>query len=266
VADYLNPAGRLHELLTRFGAEPDLSVQDAWAEVLGVAKADVALYLGDVASLLRDVRDAAAETGNDAFAPMPQHLATLSRSVFPVDIRFNQVASNVAPDPTAMQMLKALSAYLEKTAPEGKIPEPVEVEELRASFGDLLDDVADAELPPEIRRALRHRLSDIITALDHLNVGGPDAVRRAAEALAISAVLYEQDAGGDSDLFTKLRSKAKNAWVAFTVVTTLTSAVLMFDQIIGADLLPPAPEQHQLPPGPPPGDHVDPPDPEVKPI
>jgi hypothetical protein len=249
VADYLNPAGRLHELLTRFGAEPDLSVQDAWAEVLGVAKADVALYLGDVASLLRDVRDAAAETGNDAFAPMPQHLATLSRSVFPVDIRFNQVASNVAPDPTAMQMLKALSAYLEKTAPEGKIPEPVEVEELRASFGDLLDDVADAELPPEIRRALRHRLSDIITALDHLNVGGPDAVRRAAEALAISAVLYEQDAGGDSDLFTKLRSKAKNAWVAFTVVTTLTSAVLMFDQIIGADLLPPAPEQHQLPPG-----------------
>lgn len=253
VADYQNPAGRLHELLTRFGAHPNVSIQSAWADVLAVSEGELALYLGEVALLLRDVRDAAEQTGNDAFEPIPGHLTTLSRSIFPVDAAFGQPASDVPPDPTAMQMLKALSAYLETAAPEGKIPEAAEVEGLRMGFVELLEDVTTTDLPPDIRRALLHRLTDIIAALEHLNVGGPDAVRRAAEALAISALLYEEDAHDDSGVFTKIRAAAQKAWVAFTVTTALANAVINFDRITGVELLPAGQEQRQLPSGPPPG-------------
>lgn len=64
-----------------------------------------------------------------------------------------------------MQMLKTLSAYLQ-TMPEGKIPEATEVEDLRLGFADLVEAVTAADLPPDIRRALLHRLSDMITALN----------------------------------------------------------------------------------------------------
>ena len=173
--DYQNPAGRLHELLTQFASNPSLSIQDAWADVLGVDSGEVALYLGDVVALLRDVRDAASDTGNEAFAPIPGYLTALSQSIFPASVPFSQTSDHVAPDATAMQMLKMLSAYLETTAPEGRIPEVAEVEDLRDEFAELVDAVTSADLPPDIRRALLHRLIEMITALEHLKVGGPDA-------------------------------------------------------------------------------------------
>jgi len=260
VAAYLNPAGRLHHLLTRFADHPDHSIQAAWAEVLEVAEADIVLHLGEVGTLLPAVRNAASETEMDAFDPIAGHLTTLSQSIFPVSVPFSQPAREVVPDATAMQMLNALSAYLEETAPEGKLPEPDEVAELRLAFAELLRDVIDAELPPDIRRALVHRLNEMINALDHLNVGGPDAVRRAAEALAISALLYEADAQDDSAVFTRLRSAAQKTWVAFTVVITLANAVVTFDRITGMEVLPPAQEQRQLPSGSPSRGGANPPD------
>lgn len=266
VTDYQNPAGRLHGLLTRFGTHSARSIQTAWATVLEVSSGDVALYLGDVASLLRDVRDAAAETGMDAFEPIPGSLTTLSRSIFPVDVPFSRPASEVLPDPTAMQMLKMLSAYLETTAPEGKIPDAAEVEELRLDFADLIETVTAADLPPEIRRALLHRLSDIVEALEHLQVGGPDAVRRAAEALAISAVLYEEDAQDNSGVFARMRASAQKAWVAFTVVSTLAGAVITFDRLTGMEILPPPEAPLQLPSGPPPTEGDDVTGPRIEPI
>lgn len=249
MADCKNPAGRLHGLLTSFSAHPNHSIQSAWAQVLEVSEEEVMLYLGDVASLLRNVRDAASETGMDAFDPIPSSLTTLSRSIFPVNVTFNDQASNVRPDPTAMQMLKMLSAYLETTAPEGKIPDPAEIEDLRSEFVEVLDAVTAADLPPDIQRALLHRLTDMISALEHLNVGGPDAVRRAAEALAISALLYETDAHDNSGVFTRIRAGAKKAWIAFTVISTLGGAVITFDRLTGIELLAPAQEQRQLPAG-----------------
>jgi hypothetical protein len=83
VADYQNPAGRLHELLTRFGDQSSASIQVAWAAVLDVADEEVALYLGDVALLLRAVRDAAANgtmriLRQDAPAGKPRVLATVA--------------------------------------------------------------------------------------------------------------------------------------------------------------------------------------------
>lgn len=248
MADYHNPAGRLHELLRRFAEQESVTIVQAWSNVLAVPAEDVPMHLGDVASLLRDTRDAVREAGVDAFDPIPTtHLETLSRSIFPVTEPFSGAASNVAPDTTAMQALLMLSVYLEQTAPEGNVPDEDELRELRASVQELMEGVAAADLPPEIKRALLHRLADVLEALEHLDVGGPDAVRRAAESLALSAVLYESDAEDDGTVFSRIKAFARKTWLAFTVTTSLAGAILTWDRIADLHLLGPAQEQRQLP-------------------
>lgn len=148
-----------------------------------------------------------------------------------------------------MDALKMLSAYLEGMMPEGAIPGDEEVEELRESVRKLRDDVIATDLPSEIKRGILHRLGDVLEALDHLHIGGPDAVRRAAEALALTAVLYEAEVEGDMAVFTRLKSLAKRAWVAFTVASMLASAALTWDRIADLKLLDSGSEQRQLPPG-----------------
>ena len=249
MANDLNPAGRLHGLLSQFGAKENMSIQAAWASVLEVPEADLAMRLGAVASLLQDVRDAAQETQNPAFGPIPEHLNVLSRSILPVDTALHAGVSDVLPNAQAMQMLHTLSAFLDLMAPEGRIPEQEELDELREGVGELIEEMTGADLPPDIRRALLHRLGDVLAALDHLKVGGPDAVRRAAEALATSTILCEEAVDDDSSLFTRIKLVAKKTWLAFTIATTLANAALTWDRITGVQALSPAQEVRQLPPG-----------------
>ena len=117
-----------------FAQQVNGSILAGWAEVLDVEEADVPLYLGDVASLLRDVRDAARETGSDAFGRIPDHLSNLSQTIFPVGEPFRAQASAVRPEVTAMEAIRMLSAYLERLAPEGRIPDEGEQDELRESL------------------------------------------------------------------------------------------------------------------------------------
>ena len=46
----------------------------------------------------------------------------------------------------------------------------------------------------------------MLEAIEHLNVGGPDAVRRAAESLALSATLYEADDEDHRAVYSRIRS------------------------------------------------------------
>ncbi len=148
-----------------------------------------------------------------------------------------------------MEMLDVLSAYLDDFGPEGKIPPSDELEALRQSVADLLEEIDAADLPPEIRRTLLHRLRDMLAALDHLKIGGPDAVRRAAESLATTAMLCEDAVNDKAGVLSRIKSVAKNAWVAFTVASALANGALTWDRITGVQALPPTQEQRQLPPG-----------------
>lgn len=137
MADYENPAGRLHELLTRFGSNPKNSIIEAWAQALEVERSEVMYHLGHVASLLFDVRRAAEETDSPAFNSIPNHLDALARSIFPVDQAFGAQVAQVMPDGNAMEMLAALSYALSLSGSEGTIPDDDEVNELKESVGEL---------------------------------------------------------------------------------------------------------------------------------
>jgi L-rhamnose isomerase len=115
--------------------------------------------------------------------------------------------------------------------------------------------VAEVDIPAEIRRVLLDRLTEVLEALEHLGIGGPNAVRKAAEALAISAVLYEEESGNAHSVFQKIKQTAKVTWVALTIATQLATAVLTWDKIVDLPALGAGTEQRQLPPGPqPPAD------------
>jgi hypothetical protein len=150
-------------------------------------------YLGELASLFDDVERAADGTGLTAFAPIKDHLATLRPAIFPVHKPFNDGVAVVAPDSHAMQALKTLSDYLHQKDPDVSLPDEETVADLKGDVQDLIRSVSEADLPPEAKRPMLHRLAEMLEALEHLDVSGPEAVRLAAEALAASAVIYGTD-------------------------------------------------------------------------
>jgi hypothetical protein len=252
--EYHNPAARLHALLTSFAEHEGESAREAWAAVLEVPVDEVTLHVDEVFRLFREVRDAASATGDDAWDPITGDLVTLSRSLLSSDWPFDTGVGNVMPDRTAMRFLKAFSSHLRDVAPGLRVPDEHELDELRERVRDLIEEVTGTELPPEVKQALVRRLADVLAALEHLKVRGPDGVRAAAEALAVSATLYEADAPDDDEraVFTKMKSLAGAAFRICSKVTKVAGALLLWDQIFDVPLLesgekpPPA----QLPRGP----------------
>jgi hypothetical protein len=250
MATYENPAGRLHDLLKRFESQPKKSMRGAWAAVLDVEESDVPFHLGGVASLLADVRRAAADTGSPAYEPMPSHLSTLARSILPVDRGIDAAVQDVLPDATAMQMLLTLSYALSIGAPEERIPELDELHQLQESVSELINDVSKADLPPNVKRVLLYGLAEMLEALEHVEIGGPEGVRRAAESVAAAAAIYAGDAP-DQETVGKVATVARKVWTAFAVATAFASAVLTWDKMIDlTGTLGQAQEQRQLPPAP----------------
>ena len=228
-----------------------MTIAAAWAEVLGVPYEDVVLHLGSVGTLMAETRRAARETGSEHFATMDGHLTALAECIFPQRIPFSEPVQVLRPEPNAMQMLGTLSYALQLESREGQIPAADELEELRDNAAALVADLASAHIPPEIRRVLVDRMNELLEAIEHLKVGGPNAVRKAAEALAISAILYDgdYDSADTGVLFQRIKKTAKTAWVAFTVTTQLATAVLTWERIIDIPAIGTGTEQRQLLPG-----------------
>jgi len=247
VDEYDNPAGRLHALLERFEGYQGGPIRDAWARALGVPLEDLAPHLGRVALLVNEVREAAE--GLPGFASIPGHLTALSETVLPSGVPLSSPANQVLPSGTAMEALAMFSAYLHKLASEGEIPDENEQNSLKEDVRELMASVSGADLPPEVRRPFLQRLAEMLEALEHLDIGGPVAVRRAAEALAASAVIYAPQAT-DKSTIVKMTSLARKAWAVFSVGTILATAPLGWDNLLHGNLLAPAPVQLALPAGP----------------
>jgi hypothetical protein len=237
-----------------------MSITQAWAVALDVEPSEVPYYLGRVGSLLLDVRRAAEETGTPAFAPMGGHLNALSQCIFPHDQPMNVPAANVMPSGNAMEMLAALSYALSLDPSKGAIPDDEELDELKAAVKELTDEIRDSGLPAVVKRALLHRLAEMLEALEHLEIGGPEGARRAAEALAASAVIYGEVAGDDAPSVDKIKKVARKAWAAFSVGAVLANGIIGWDRLVHPDkLLETGQSQRALPPGPLPTENEPPP-------
>jgi hypothetical protein len=254
VPTYDNPAGRLHELLRRFNERSNNNILDAWSYALDVEPHEVRHYLGSVATLVEGTKRAATETGQATFEEVPQQLDSLTETIFPTQHAWvGPPASGIAPDALLLQALDMLNRYLHQNSPEATLPNENEVDALKEEVRDLIQAVTDANLPPEVKRPLLQRLAEVLEAMEHLNLGGPEGVRLAAEALAASAVIYEEAARTDPATFERIRSFAVKAWVVFAAGSVIGNAALGWENLVHGHLAPPAQVQPAaLPAGPPP--------------
>lgn len=213
---YDNPAGRLHELLTQLSEQNDdrESLVVAWAGVLSVPQGDLILHIGGVADLVRQIQEAVDRVGDEILrAPVRRLRETWARPIFPTDHAFNAELRAVLPGPESLESLGLVSAQLHLLAPEGKVPDGDELNELQQQVRDLIDEVRQSsELPDYVKDAIASRLMGVDKAIEHVHIGGPDAVRRAMEAVLGTVILADEPAK------TAKTSAVQKVWVTIGVI------------------------------------------------
>lgn len=240
-----NPAGRLHTVLTayRAAAHTNSTMHATWATVLGVPEAQVPVALAEVAALIPEIHRLVVQCGAseqielfDAFGR--QWAVPIMSEHHP---RQTPSPGADAVDANALAVLGGLSAYLSTCAPEGVLPDPERVAELKAAVSELLDELADEDsLPADLRSAINARLHDIIWAMDHVRIGGPGAVRQAMERLLgqITISLHTAPDARDSGFLKKVMKTISCIWIAYKAGPQVHAALEGWQDIL-----------KQLPPG-----------------
>jgi len=200
---YDNPAGRLHELLLALSQQnPNGSIVQAWATVLDLTLEDVVLHIGDVADLVRQIQDAVNHVDERYLhAPVNRYRGAWSTPIYPHAQAPSQPLNPVLPQPEALEALELVSAELHKLLPEGVVPDDTELDRLKEQVRTLVVLVREADdLPGEVKQAIVARLLDVEKAIQHVHVGGPDAVRLATEAVygTLLRTASPETAGGSS--------------------------------------------------------------------
>ncbi len=233
---YDNPAGRLHELLRQLSEQNGrASLLVGWAAVLGVAEEDVILHIGGVADLVRQIQEAVDRVDEEALsAPVARLRDTWARPIFPPDHPFNGELRVVLPGDEPLQSLGLVSAQLHLLAPEGKVPDGDKLDELKQQIRDLVDEVGQSdELPDDLKHAIALRLMDVEKAIDHVHVGGPDAVRRAMEAVVGTVILTaDSEKTAQSSAMQKLWVTLGVLWVAFNAGPKIQNNIEAWPKIV----------------------------------
>lgn len=183
---YDNPAGRLHQLLRELSEQnPDAPLIGAWSHVLGVPPDDVILHIGGVADLVRQIQEAVDGVGAEYLrAPVSRYRKTWASPIFPRDHMPKQPLKPVLPSSESLEALELVSAQLHMVLPEGVVPDGEELDRLREQLQELAASVRQADdLPDDVKQAIIARLLDVEKAIQHVHVGGPDAVRLATDAV-----------------------------------------------------------------------------------
>jgi len=179
----------------------------------------VILHIGSVADLVRQIQETVDRVGEEALrAPVVRLRATWAKPIFPPDHPFNRELAAVLLGDEPLQSLALVSAQLHLLAPEGEVPDDDKLNELQEQVSNLIDEVRHSdELPDDLRRAIASRLMQVREAVEHVHVGGPDAVRRAVEAVTGTVV-------AKADPHTSRTSTVQKVWVTLGVVWVAFSA------------------------------------------
>lgn len=256
-----NPAGRLHDLLTKLTRQQKRSsLLDSWANVLGVNADDVVVHLGRVADLVRQTQEAVDRIEEEVFVQTVQrYRAAWARPIFPPDHAFKAALGEVLPEQPALEALGMVSVHLHSTAPEGVMPDDAQVEQLSAQVRELIKGVRAADdLPDDLKHLIIARLRQIEDALEHLDIGGPSAVRHATEAVIGSLALMTRGTQLiKSPTIQKVCATVALAWTIFSAPPTIENSLESWEKVIPqltAAIEEPAPEAPSPMPDPSPVD------------
>ena len=137
-------------------------------------------------------------------------------------------------DPGALAALGTIDVLLSTIGSEGVVPEdPGVVGDLRSDIESAIAEVRqDAVLPAEVKQVLVARLHDMLWALDHLEVAGPDGVKAAAERLAGALAINPE--ARKYPTTTKVTRLTGRAWSVFTAGQKASGAIEGWSQVLEA--------------------------------
>lgn len=232
---YDNPAGRLHDLLRRLaGQKQSESLLAAWSAVLRVDEDDVVLHLGSVADLVRQTQEAVDRAGEDALIPpVRRYRGVWARPIFPPDHAYNAQLGPVLPDGAALEALELVSAQLHAISPEGVVPDEEQLEGLKSQLRDLLDAVQAADdIPAELKHLIVMRLRDVEEAVEHIDVGGPSAIRLATEAVMGSVAFTGDIEVAKSQTVHKLWTTLLIVWTVFSAGPAIQKSIEAWHEML----------------------------------
>lgn len=228
MAPFNNPAGRLCSLLEGFNDAQRGSIAEVWAQILEVQIEMVRERLGSVAELVTQIDVVLQGPELSAYEKtFARHRADYLETIFPLTHGFNQAADGLKPSKMALEDLAALSTHLSAVAPEPVASEEDRarlLEELQALIAEITD---DTDLPTEIAHLIVRRLSEVEAALRHIDIGGPDAVRLATEALmgAAESVSVTNEKARESTSLSRVIATAGIIWSIFTFPASVQPSI-----------------------------------------
>jgi hypothetical protein len=239
-----NPAGRLHELLIAFrdNASTSATINTTWCKALEVEASDLLPMLGQVGSLLGEVREAVLRSGRKELAELhSQFAAAWAIPIFTHGRNPSTDASNDLVDAGALVALGSLALNFELVAPDGSVPDKELEESVRDDLRELLEQLAaDGDLPAPLRAAIAARVHDILWAMDHVKIVGPDGVAAAIERLVGQLAIFAADAPStrSAGIFKRTMQAAARAWSAFRFAGEAQKAIEGWQKVF--ELLPPS--------------------------
>lgn len=234
-----NPAGRLHALLSDFAADADdqRSILDQWGAVLGSDSLNETLVaLAEVAGLIPDVeRELHVANDEEQMASFREFSGAWVKWVtFPKfdGTKTPSAARTNLVNRGALAALGSISSYLSMISSQGAVPPDENVDALRAQARALLETVVgDASLPQEVRRILVDYIHRLLWALDNLRIGGPEAVRAAADRLI--GQLHEASEPVRESVWARVGSLVRTAWAMFKMGPQAATALNGWQDIAG---------------------------------
>lgn len=158
-----------------------------------------------------------------------------ARPVFPPDHAYTAPLRNVLPDEPALESLELVSAQLHSIAPDGVVPEADQLEELKSQLRDVVNAVREAtDIPEEAKHLIVARLLEVETALEHLDVGGPEAIRRATEAVMGGVIFVRDKEVAKSQTVNRVWVTLLAIWAVFSAGPTIQASIDAWHQILPA--------------------------------
>ncbi len=238
-----NPAGRLHELLVAFdgASNANTTINSVWKRVLEVDDPDLLPALGQAAALLNEVKTAIERSGKQSLKASYDTFSGAWAIPFLSHGRNpGSEGSQDLVDHRALVTLGTVAEVLEYIAPDGAMPESETEAAVRLDLGALLDElVGETELPADLCAVIAARVHDILWAIDHVRIVGPEGVQAAVERLVGQLAIFTHDRpeARTAGLFQRAMQAAARVWGAFRAPGDAVQAIEGWSEAL--KLLPP---------------------------
>lgn len=235
-----NPAGRLHEVLQRFGSHRDSQIIAGWNSALGVEPPNVPRALIGVLDLIGDTKQAYADSALPMFPDLPERLDAIAEMLFQTANPMTAAVKAILPPDWdfVLKDILNLSLYLNLHGAHSKIPDLAEVAELVQATRDLMAAITNSDaLPPEVQALLIHQLTQVLTTLEQVRIYGPEKVR--LDVLAVAATAYacepkvaaSRPAEKVRSTFDPIRKWAGIVLTAVAITGSTGATVLTWEQV-----------------------------------